>query len=381
MKQLMNKIISTIAATACLTGCSASLPKPLEEYDGGALFDEGGAKVVCLYGTWEQMGRQWGSLGRESMGRVLDFIQAGTRGHEAEVASTADALYSHYPEYLRSFMQAASESSGLSLEQLKSINAVEWNEAYFACTGIACWGPYSADGSLVYGRNYDAHKYRDIGSEIVVMVFHPEGGQAFATVGYAGEIYCLNGLNESGLFVELNNGMPSAGTSINFDISVSTTELMRLIATARTFDDVDKFFATTPSAAGFLIGVADAREARSYEWFGEHAMRGDTTTPDGLMLMTNHYVCPDWEFATPTDADSWDSISRREAILAFAAQRKGTIDAATMRTYMRVPVASGGPKLNDLDMYQLVVEPAQRLFWLNIPGVLDWAPVDLKKYF
>ena len=92
---------------------------------------------------------------------------------------------------------------------------------------------------------------------MVVRVFHPDDGIAAATVSYAGELYCVNGLNAKGIFIELNNGTPSAGTEMNWNICPSTVSLFNLLFEAGNMDDVDSFFKDTQSSLPYIIGVAD----------------------------------------------------------------------------------------------------------------------------
>lgn len=354
------------------------------EFEGGRLFIDHGVKVVCLYGDWEQMGRQWGALGSSSMHKVLEFIESRTQSDPARAESfrqTAELVYSHYPEYLKRYFEGAAETSGLSLGQLKAINAVEWGEASFMCSGIACWGDY-AKGGLVYGRNYDAKSYAALGEEVIVTVYHPSGGiQSFATVGYAGEVYCVNGFNESGLFVELNNGMPTCGDSIDFGMSLNTTELMRLVAEARNLDEADAFFASTPGAAGFLIGVSDGDSARCYEWFSNEVRRSDGN-PEGLMVMNNHFTHCGWNLHDPAEENCWQSHRRRENLIAFAEENKGKVDARMMGSFLMKLIKDGGPAIEGFQMYQIVAIPSQRMFYLNVPGTdVSWAEIKLEKYF
>ena len=121
---------------------------------------------------------------------------------------------------------------------------------------MAVWGDYGT-GKLVFGRNYDAASYKEIGRDVVVTVFHPNDGAAAATVGYAGELYCVNGLNDKGLFVEFNNGMPSAGYEIHWELCSSTSSLFNMLFEAGNLDDVDSFFKSTRSSLSATIGVAE----------------------------------------------------------------------------------------------------------------------------
>lgn len=370
---------------ACgLVACWTHTPARLAEFEGGAQYEDHGLKVVCLYGTWEQMGRQWGALEKEPLRNVLSFIEGKTKSDACAQSfqRTAERVYSHYPQELKAFMTAATETSGLGLDELIAVNAVEWGEGSFRCSGMACWGDYTG-GPLVYGRNYDAASYRELRREVTLTVYHPDGGgQAFATLGYAGEVYCVNGFNESGLFVELNNGMPSSGSEVNFDISLSTTELMRLIAEARSMDDVDAFLTRTPSAAGFLIGVSDGQTARCYEWRGDDCHRSDMLTPEGLVVMTNHFNSPEWDLPDPAEENCWQSHARYHNLTAFAQAHKGRMCAELVEEVLRRPIAEGGAKLNDWDMYQFVYLPSEQCFLIHIPGTdIRWEEIRLRRYW
>lgn len=362
----------------------ASEAEMVAEFEGGKKYLDNGVRVISLYGDWKDMGRQWGFLCLESLESILTFIDGKVGMNidkEKKYIDIAEKVFSHYPDFLKTFFHGASETSGLTIEELKKANAVEWAEPAFFCSGIACWKGYTRE-SLLYGRNYDAASYGALGKEVTVTVYHPSGAQAFATVGYGSEIYCVNGFNESGLFVELNNGMASSGFDVNYDISLSTTELFRLISEAHSMEEVESFFRNTESAAGFLIGVTDGESARCYEWFGRRVLRGDLLSPEGLMVMTNHFTNPEWEFPEPSEALCWQSHTRNAHLRLFAEENKGSIDIEKMCLFLRQTTEDGGPALKGYDMYQIVAVPSERMFYINIPGTaVEWAAIRLGMYF
>lgn len=308
------------------TICSCSSGK-------GSVCNIDGMDVVNLYGTWHQMGCQYGSLNKDKLLDVLEYIDGKLNGGAEKMVSAmdiADKLYSSSPEYVKDFFGGVGETSGIGLERLKLCNAVEYVEGLFFCSFMAAWDTFSG-GKLVAGRNYDAASYSEIERDIIVTVFHPDDGMASAIVGYAGEIYCVNGFNEKGLFVELNNGMPSAGTDIHWELCPSTSLLLDLLLNAETMDDVDKFFASEQSFSSFIIGVCNKDEARTYEWCHDGVRRGDVSYPDGLAISTNHYVNCDWKYSVPTNENSWNSIARRANLVDMVMTHKGKIDVESMK--------------------------------------------------
>lgn len=344
--------------------------------------DAGGIDVISLYGSWHQMGCRYGELAGEKMLDVLDYIDrrlAGRKEKSDSAADIAESLYSASPEYIRDFLGGVSETSGISLERVKLCNAVEYVEETFLCSFMAAWGPCSG-GKLVAGRNYDALSYGEIGRDIIVTVFHPDDGIAVAIVGYAGELYCVNGFSANGFFLELNNGMPSAGRDIHWDLCPSTSRTLELLFKAETMEDVESFFGTTRSFASFIIGVCNSEEARTYEWCYDGVKRGDDADSGCLVVSTNHYVNREWDYAVPTDGTSWNSISRRSNLLGLARLHSGAMDAETMKKIMSVPLEDGG-SFHDFTRYQIVAVPADYKLHIHVPCVGRWSEIDLKRFF
>lgn len=338
--------------------------------------------VIELRGSWYEMGCQYGIQAKEMMNDVLRYLD-GKLGRDpnrmAAAMDIADKLYANYPGYLKDFFDGVICTSGLSIGRVRLCNAAEFVEGVFLCSVMAVWGDYSKD-KMVVGRNYDAVSYREIDRNLVVTVYHPEGGTAVATVGYAGEIYCVNGMNSNGLFVELNNGMPSAGTFIHWELCPSTTNLFEMLFSARDFDDVERFFNTTRSALSLIIGVADKNEARLYEWCYDGVKRGDSMTDKGLMISTNHYVNDEWRFPVPNDACSWNSITRRCNLAARAHSLKGTIDVETMKRIMCTPIEDGGPS-HSLTRYRIIAVPEELTMYIYVPYLDRWTKINLTDSF
>ncbi len=378
----MKRCLTLIAILCAMMFASCNKTDKVETDGNGRLYDNGGIAVIDLYGTWYEMGRQYGLLAKGRMDDVLCYLDRKIGPEPEKMASATDIanrLYANYPKHLKDFFDGVVATSGLSLDRVRLCNAVEYVEGVFMCSAMAVWGDF-ADGKLVFGRNYDAVNYSDIDSDVVVTVYHPAGGIAVATVGYAGELYCVNGFSSSGLFVELNNGMPSAGADIDWSLCPSTTSLFDMLFSARNIDDVDAFFRNTSSFASFIIGVADKDQARSYEWCSEGVRRGDVTTEPGLMISTNHYVNDGWTFTVPSDADSWNSITRRRNLAEMAMQNKGHIDADKMMAIMSTSIEDGGP-MHYLTRYQIVAVPEDMALYIYVPCNGKWTKVSLGEYF
>lgn len=353
--------------------------KDMLSFEGGTLQRVDSLKVLNVYGSWEQMGRQYGHLVSDHMRHILEVgIEPGAKADsvKAEKAKAiADSLYARYPQRLKSFFKGMEQTSGFTMDELKAINAMEYTDWILNCSGLAVWGDYTKDGELLYGRNYDAGNFHKMGQDIIVTIFHPnDGALATALVGYAGEIYCVNGMNENGIFIELNSGAPSTGFSQDFLRSMGTTSLLSMLPDATDMDYVDAFFRCTSSSSGFIIGCADKDGALKYEWCQDGSVKVEGE--ENYMVMTNHYVSDKWNFPVPVDSASWKSFTRLSHLQKIAQDGKGEFDQSLMQKAFETSLEDGGATVEATE-YQLIACPARRSWTIRIPGYCDWTEVKL----
>lgn len=174
----------------------------MERFEKGTKTRKGKLSVIDLSGTWREMGRQYGALMAEELRHIYDKAVVGrieaSSSEPQDIAKLSEKFYANYPFKFKEVLRGIAETSGLSMDQVKKVNAVEVTAAMtfvpLQCSGIAVWGDY-ADGTLVYGRNYDYLTwFKEFDDDLVLACFHPgDGSLAVASLGYAGEIYIVNG--------------------------------------------------------------------------------------------------------------------------------------------------------------------------------------------
>lgn len=342
----------------------------------------GPVRVVSLEGSWEEMGRQYGEQVSGELKDVLEYVNLQTKGVAAssgEVERIAGTLYELCTDSVRAFLDGVAATSGLTLRQLKTVNAVEYAEGGFACSALAVWGPYTG-GPVVMGRNYDAHTYLGLRNDVIVTVFHPSSERnAVAIVGYAGEIYAVNAMNSKGVFLELNNGVLSGGAGNLFKARPAPSLLLEAAFGADDLAQVQTFLEEHPCDASYIIGAACPAGAKAFEWCYAGVRPGSTDTPDGMFCATNHFVNPEWPYPAPEDSPDWQTYLRRRAMLRQAARHRGAITAGRMRRIMSTPVRLGGP-FHRCTRYQLVVEPETSALWIRVPGRTGWHRLELSQY-
>ena len=387
--------IAVWLAVLCLTfvfsaASAASVPESSEKiltvadadrtFEKGLRADINGITVVSLYGTWREMGRQYGMLMKDRLDEVYFFVNTIIEysvGNAEKARNIIETQTAQTPYRISEFFEGAAETSGLTVEQLQAVNAVERIGGLPKCSAAFCWGEYTS-GPLIIGRNYDySDAFGLLKDDVVVTVYHPaDGSLATATIGYAGEIYAVNAINEQGIFLELNNGKPSANIKSPNSRITGTTALFSELFEADELEDWDLFFNTTNCSSSYIINIADSRRARSYEWCPVGVKQGGEDLPDGLLVSTNYYVNSEWLFAVPSDAASWEGLTRRKNLIALCEAEKGKIDEQAMMKIIETPLEAGGAQ-NELTVYQIVIIPETKMLWLRVIGGAGWTQIDL----
>lgn len=358
----------------------------MERFENGSKYFNNGVAVVDLNGSWYEMGRQYGALLSAEIKDIYEnqfLARIIGSGVDKEAAKTiAEHLYSKYPFRFKQLIKGIVETCGLTLEEFLYVNAVQHvafaNGVKPGCTGIAVWSDYAAS-ELVYGRNYDwTPGAKDFAKDVVFTAFHPaDGTLATVTVGYAGEIYATTGMNEKGIFLELNNGEPSGGPLVFENRVPAVIKLFEFLLDSATLDDIEVNFQTTKASFAYLIGVTDGQIARCYEWPTFGVKRRETHTRPGLTVITNHFTENSWGLPLPSDDNFWKTRTRRSNLLALAKHFKGAIDNKVMRDMLDTDIENLGAKM-DKTIYQIVAEPRKFLLWFKVPGVSEWTEFDLK---
>ena len=78
------------------------------------------------------------------------------------------------------------------------------NMNLIACTSFGVWNGFSADSTLLIGRNFDFYAGDDFAKNKIVMFVHPDDGYDFAFITWGGFIGVVSGMNMQGLTVTIN---------------------------------------------------------------------------------------------------------------------------------------------------------------------------------
>jgi len=365
--------------------------KYIAEFQGGKLFRAGDVRVVVLKGNYRQMGRQYGALLKDDLQAMYTAIEEvflnnpdeKKRMPPDELKTISWTLFNRYPQRYKEILNGMAETSGLWLDKILLVNALEWfpkinKLSYGKCSGIATWGPYT-NGPVIFGRNDDDDPAYLAFARPVVAVFKPNDGSIpAALINYPGVIYNATGMNADGLFIELNSGN-DMGFSLD-RVSIFTT-LFLYLQEYHNLAELDRAMRSTLVDISSIITVADPTRAYSYECSLWETKRRDQDA-EGIVAAANEYSHPDWNI-TPLNPqkDPGANQRRKGNLLKLGALYKGKITPKVMmQDIMDVDIKKGGATHGGT-IFQIVAAPADRKIWVKVPKRVDWTEIHLAPLF
>jgi hypothetical protein len=394
-------LMLSLVFTSFLAGCSPNENKSLltetKEFEDGTAFktDNGAYWVLTLNGTWREMGRQYGGLVQDELREFYTDISNDikTRGMDYnEQLKNAKILASAFSLPLNELLEGIAETSGLSLDEVLILNAgisslsglALGGEPPSACSALAAWDKYTANGNLVLGRNWDIdrkalEKYMKY---LAVVVFNPDSGNSFANIHPLGSVYLETGMNDQGLFIELNNGAASDPQYME-DREDTVSVLVTTLNQCSTIDEASEYLSLIPADLSHIIQIADKKECVSVEraTFGTRVRTGEQK---GILAAYNSFVPPypaEWKdkVADPPKAED-DPRYNNLINLANSKEFFGKLDINAMKKLMDIEVKNGGA-LHKGTVYQVIAVPEELTLWIRALDYSDWQQINLKDLF
>lgn len=384
----------------------ASPPSPappdlisVASFEGGTLYQTTGAggagvfKVLLLKGDWRQMGRQYGYLAGEQMAQFYNlaaaYLTRTRRWSYEDLRRLGQYAYDLQFAYARQLIEGMAETSGMSMERQRIVASLMGG--LFGCSSMDAWGDYTGGGPLVVGRNWDTVRgpFDGYGRFLTVVVYHPPAPQrSVADINYVGSISMQTGMNDAGLFLDLQNGEMSDPRT--YERTPGSFQLFSFLLNCTRADELEASFRTTPANMGLIINTAAANPvgrdhpASVYEWATYDVKQ---RTGDGLLASSNHYIDPSWRGLRPVPPGPAGGFSRErlQNLLDRGQQYKGSIDAQRMMQIFDTTLPAGGPTFPDDSpletYYQIVATPADRILWLKARGYSGWEKIPLGPLF
>jgi len=376
-------LLSTLALfvfSTIFAGCAGGAPRIdglnyISSFEGGHKYRLGNIDVLLLSGTYKEMGRQYGGLMKDKLNVYADIVDVWVKQPGQAIEWVGKAMIDTtliYPERFRQIVEGMSETSGLSVKQLSSIDLNY-------CSAIAAWGDYTGGGPLVVGRNDDIPGLPEgFENYWVFTVYNPsDGSLPCAFLSGVGAVSCDLGYNKNGLMLLADDGsvegQPSAPDRVFFPI-----ELTQFMFDSSNFQSLEAEVASTLPNMQNIILLADKDKAVSYELAVNNTYKVPPTDV-GLVVQTNHFLDPRWGKLPPPSSPT--SYQRYSNLVNLAKKNKGKIDPSVMMTMMSTPISEGGVFRPGETALQHVFVPASLELWISIPNCQDWVHVPLKELF
>jgi len=384
-------LIPLVIFLVCLlfsVSCGDDDAATFTETPGGVIYKAGDISVIELHGNYREMGRQYGYLLKNELHEfyslAIEEYFVKEKGIPLELLKEGcEGDFMLYPERFKNIIYGMAETSEMDLYKLIILDQIIVLGSIFcsydACSGVAAWGDYTDNNTLVFGRNFDYFEdYKRFAGFMTVVVYNPDDGSVpTATFGYTGQIQTINGINKEGIFLEMNAGTLSGGTTPYPGRIPPFIQFLSFLLDSSTMTQLDTAFNTGQTIIALIVNVADRDRACSYEWTISDLKRREGED-EGFLVATNHFINPEWAISPPPDDHS--SVVRRNNLLLLGEKNRGQFNEQKMMEILDIKMEDGGITKSDT-IFQIVTVPRKLKLWIKIPGHQEWTPVDLNNSF
>lgn len=367
----------------------------------GTLTEIEGVRVVHLWGSPRDRGFAHGYLLASDIVRLLDGYLGGGKvdgrvlsyqslalpmtklmrlspTHEVELQGVLAGIEAR----LGAPAQVPALGRTLGYEDLVAINCIP-DITSFGCSSFAVWGPLTADGGTLVGRNLDWNRLAALEDSQVVVVHAPRQdpkGLAWLSVTWPGYIGCLTGMNAEGVTAcmhDVGAGPPSVMTGFT-PRGLALREAIETARAASAMEDVAELLRHRTCAVGNNLPVGrpyhgTAAPSVVFEYDGRLAdTKGVTVREPGerfYQLCTNHYV----KRAAPRPCDRYETIDHR---LAASAEQRKPLDQSGAWATLRSVARPAGLESRLLTYHSVVFEPNARRLHVAFCGSGRPAPAN-----
>jgi hypothetical protein len=253
--------------------------------------------------------------------------------------------------------------------------------ALVGCTSFSARAEYTADSSMLIGRNFDFYVGDKFAENKIVFFCKPTEGHKFAMLTWAGMMGCVSGMNDQGLTITLNAAKSDIPTGSATPISILAREILQYAGT------IDEAYAIAKKRKTFVsetLMIGSAKDHNTALIEKSPTKTALYLTDKHLLLCTNHYQSDSFKtdknniqnIATSASAYRYD---RLQELLA----RTPKLDYQSMAAILRDQRGKGDRNIgmgNEKAMNQLIAhhsiifQPEKLRFWISTQ------PFQLGKY-
>ncbi|MBL8892296.1 MAG: peptidase C45 acyl-coenzyme A:6-aminopenicillanic acid acyl-transferase [Planctomycetaceae bacterium] len=232
------------------------------QVENGELRWVDGQRLVLLSGTPEQVGFAHGQLLKSQSMACIDSvlhafgtvqtIQTG-RWFRRDLEAAYARLRPHIPEDHLIETRALANSLEISAETMEVLNVFP---ELFHCSGFAVFGDATLDGKLYHGRVLDYMTMIGLQDAATTFVIAVDGKIPFVTVGYAGFIGSVSGMNHE----QVSLGEMGGRGEGQWDGVPMATLMRRGLEECHTLQDVIDLWSNNPRTCEYYYVFADGKD-------------------------------------------------------------------------------------------------------------------------
>jgi isopenicillin-N N-acyltransferase like protein len=325
-------------------------PVVLDRYGKGLLLDISGQRVLLLSGSPYEMGFQQGRLLKTQVHKcvkmtldIADLVKASDmkkieKGLDNAFERTRDFIDKRFHDEMRGLADGA----GIPLSDIQLANIYP---ELFHCSGFALFGNATINGKLFHGRILDYMTEVGFHEIPVVTVVQPKGYNSFITVGYAGFLGSVTGMNEKQVSI---GEMGGAGEG-DWDGVPMTFLVRKALEEADNLDEAVSIFGKSPRTCEYYYVISDGKIPDA---------RGLYCTPEKFEVIEPNKSHP--LLAHPIeDAVLMSSGNRYLNLVDLVKKQHGKIDISYSLDLMNLPVAMKSC------LHRVLFEPEELNLWVS----------------
>lgn len=337
----------------------------------------GAIRLLSLSGSHFDMGYQYGQSMASPLEKALDVILDYYRERNGvpydKILRAAEAFTQRFSYSYDLFIRGISAGSGLSYGDCQILNAMETLGSLLSsksnlgqCAFISLPPEKSYANRTLIGRNYDfPYPYNVTAQDLTVTILRENNTIPTAIIGMPGQIYCPSCINAAGLFLELNNGQPSGGFSVEMERTTLLINMLEGLQNSQNLEALTHQLLATQSDYSLILNAANKTLTRSFEFSSTLGMRPEFPESGTTFVSTNFFLNTTWQgIPMPTDNTTWMGVTRRDNLLNLSS-KKDLFDIEDFQDLMDTDIENGGA-LWPLTIYQIIYETEGGLY-LKIP--------------
>ena len=360
-----------VLAAAVQAGPPSGFPDATHK--AGRLKHVDGLPVLVVRGTPAEIGEQFGVLAVKNA-PGLDALQkqfltdVGLEKQERLIKFMARRLEPGIPESHLQELKAAVKVSGRDLGDAIFPNTIYDLSSGMGCSTIVVEKTRSQTGHPMLARNFDWMPSAGINEHTLVVVYHPTGKHAFATVTISPITGCISGMNDAGLALTLNEihiHKSADKSAFDWDGTPIMFAFRRVLEECTTVAEAVALLRKMPLTTTACMTICDRESGAVIEMTPKTV--NVRTADAGITCCTNHFL---------TDGLKVGRACWR--LPKLEAMRTGSDEYGIVDLFARLAAVNQGDKT----LQSMVFEPAELVLHLRYgPGPATDRPtirLDLK---